>query len=83
MFAYTISEQRNSKMAENTEQLKQAVQVVAQVADRALVDGPVGRQRDQAVQILAQHVGLTTEPQNNPPIEMPNVEASTPEVESN
>jgi hypothetical protein len=58
-------------MAENNEQLKQAVQIVAQVSDRALVDGPTGRQRDQAVQILAQHVGLTTEPQNNPPIEMP------------
>lgn len=58
-------------MAENNEQLKRAVQVVAQVSDRALVDGPTGRQRDQAVQILAQHVGLTAEPLNNPPIEMP------------
>ena len=58
-------------MAENNEQLKTAVQIVAQVADRALVDGPTGRQRDQAVQILAAEVGLTQEPQNNPPIEMP------------
>ena len=69
-------------MAENNEQLKQAVQIVAQVSDRALVDGPVGRQRDQAVQILAQHVGLTTEPQNNPPIEMPQQEAEPTSVDN-
>jgi len=68
-------------MAENNEQLKQAVQIVAQVADRALVDGPAGRQRDQAVQILARHVGLTAEPQNNPPIEMPQEQAEPKEVE--
>jgi hypothetical protein len=58
-------------MAENNEQQKQAVQVLAQVSERALVDGPTGRQRDQAVQILAQYFGLTAEPSNNPPIEMP------------
>ena len=68
-------------MAENNEQQKQAVQVLAQISERALVDAPTGRQRDQAVQILAQHFGLTSEPQNSPPIEMP-VEAES-EVETN
>ena len=46
-------------MSENDEQLKAAVQVLAQIADRAMVDGPSGRQRDQAIQILAQHFGLS------------------------
>jgi len=53
------------------QQLKTAVQILAQVADQALINGPAGRQRDQAVQILAQHFGLQAEPANNPPIEMP------------
>ena len=53
------------------QQLKTAVQILAQVADQALINGPAGRQRDQAVQILAQHFGLSQEPANNPPIEMP------------
>jgi len=60
----------------NDEQLKTAVQILAQVADQALVNGPSGRQRDQAVQILAQHFGLSQEPTNNPPIEMPTKEES-------
>ena len=63
----------------NEEQLKTAVQVLAQIADRAMVDGPNGRQRDTAVQILAQHFGLSTnvaqqpegEPEESPTIEMP------------
>jgi hypothetical protein len=59
------------------QQLRTAVQILAQVADQALVNGPSGRQRDQAVQILAQHFGLAQEPANNPPIEMPKEE--TPE----
>jgi len=67
-------------MDENKEQLKTAVQILAQVADQALVNGPNGRQRDQAVQILAQHFGLQAEPANNPPIEMPKEEE---ESESN
>ena len=58
-------------MEEQEQQLRTAVQILAQVADQALVNGPSGRQRDQAVQILAQHFGLQTEPANNPPIEMP------------
>jgi hypothetical protein len=53
------------------EQLRTAVQILAQVADQALINGPAGRQRDQAVQILAKHFGLAQEPANNPPIEMP------------
>jgi len=53
------------------QQLKTAVQILAQVADQALINGPAGRQRDQAAQVLAQHFGLQTEPSNNPPIEMP------------
>jgi len=61
-------------MADNTDQLKTAVQILAQVADQALINGPAGRQRDQAVQVLAQHFGLQTEPANNPPIEMPREE---------
>ena len=56
------------------QQLRTAVQILAQVADQALVNGPSGRQRDQAVQILARHFGLQTEPANNPPIEMPQEE---------
>lgn len=57
----------------NEEQLKTAVQVLAQIADRAMVDGPTGRQRDQAVQILAKHHGLDTAPQTSdqPEIVMP------------
>lgn len=58
-------------MEEKEQQLKTAVQILAQVADQALINGPAGRQRDQAVQILAQHFGLQSEPANNPPIEMP------------
>ena len=69
-------------MDENKEQLKTAVQILAQVADQALVNGPNGRQRDQAVQILAQHFGLAQEPANNPPIEMPKEEEPS-ESESN
>jgi len=61
----------------NNEQLKTAVQILAQVADQALINGPAGRQRDQAVQILAQHFGLQADPANNPPIEMPREEEST------
>ena len=61
----------------NNEQLKTAVQILAQVADQALINGPAGRQRDQAVQVLAQHFGLQAEPANNPPIEMPREEEST------
>ena len=49
-------------MADNNEQLRTAVQILAQIADRALVDGPSSRQRDQAVQLLAQHFGLATQP---------------------
>ena len=56
------------------QQLRTAVQILAQVADQALINGPAGRQRDQAVQVLAQHFGLQTEPTNNPPIEMPKEE---------
>ncbi len=63
---------------ENSEQVKTAVQVLAQIADRAMVDGPSGRQRDAAIQILAKHFGLDVAPQqsedNNeekPTIEMP------------
>ena len=57
----------------NEEQLKTAVQVLAQIADRAMVDGPTGRQRDQAVQILAKHHGLETAPptSDQPEIVMP------------
>ena len=66
-------------MADNTEQLKTAVQVLAQIADRAMVDGPTGRQRDTAIQILAKHFGLDVQPpaqeaegsEENPTIEMP------------
>ena len=61
-------------MDEQQQQLQAAVQILAQVADQALVNGPNGRQRDQAVQILAKHHGLAQEPANNPPIEMPNEE---------
>jgi hypothetical protein len=63
-----------NNMEEQEQQLRTAVQILAQVADQALVNGPTGRQRDQAVQILAQHFGLQTEPANNPPIEMPQEE---------
>jgi len=63
---------------ENSEQLKAAVQILAQVADRAMVDGPSGRQRDAAIQVLAKHFGLDVAPQqdsdnteDNPTIEMP------------
>tara|TARA_Y100001951_G_C11058495_1_gene139524 strand:+ start:31 stop:306 length:276 start_codon:yes stop_codon:yes gene_type:complete len=66
--------QRKQNMDENNEQLKTAVQILAQVADQALINGPQGRQRDQAVQILARHFGLAQEPANNPPIEMPKEE---------
>jgi len=55
----------------NEEQIKTAVQVLAQIADRAMVDGPTGRQRDQAVQILAKHHGLDTAPSDQPEIVMP------------
>lgn len=55
----------------NDEQLKAAVQVLAQVADRAEVSGPAGRQRDQAVQILANHFGLSESPATDPEIVMP------------
>ena len=58
-------------MADNNEQLKTAVQMLAQVADRALIDGPASRQRDQATQLLAQHFGLsTTQPMAEPPPEI-------------
>jgi hypothetical protein len=60
------------------QQLRTAVQILAQVADQALVNGHSGRQRDQAVQVLAQHFGLQTEPANNPPIEMPKEKESEP-----
>ena len=61
----------------DAEQLKLAVQILAQVADRAAVDGPTGRQRDQAVQILAEHHGVQSVPppsdpgsvQDEPPVE--------------
>ena len=69
-------------MAEITEQVKQAVQILAQIADRALVDGPSGRQRDQAVQVLAEPAGLSTDSSNNPPIQMP-TEGEAGDVESN
>ena len=61
----------------NDEQLKTAVQILAQIADRALVDGPSSRQRDQAIQLLAQHFGLSTQPAP-PPTEiiMPPEEAN-------
>ena len=55
----------------NEEQLKAAVQIIAQVADRAMVDGPTGRQRDQAIQILAHHFGLSDKPAEQPEIVMP------------
>jgi hypothetical protein len=56
----------------NDEQVKTAVQILAQIADRAMVDGPTGRQRDQAVQILAKHHGLDTAPTaDQPEIVMP------------
>tara|TARA_R100000808_G_scaffold16315_1_gene36913 strand:+ start:856 stop:1059 length:204 start_codon:yes stop_codon:yes gene_type:complete len=55
----------------NDDQLKAAVQILAQVADRAMVDGPAGRQRDQAVQLLAQHFGLTNQSTEQPEILMP------------
>ena len=67
----------NTMSENNNEQLKTAVQILAQVADQALINGPSGRQRDQAVQVLAQHFGLQAEPANNPPIEMPREEEST------
>ncbi len=51
---------------ENEEQLKAAVQILAQVADRAMVDGPTGRQRDQAIQVLAQHFGLSEQKPGEP-----------------
>ena len=57
-------------MADNDEQLKTAVQILAQVADRALIDGPTSRQRDQAIQLLAQHFGLSTQPMAEPPPEI-------------
>ncbi len=66
----------------DAEQLKLAVQILAQVADRAMVDGPTGRQRDQAVQVLAKEHGLESVPppsanpdrgEDNPPIEMPEI----------
>ena len=58
---------------ENEQQLKAAVQILAQVADRAMVDGPLGRQRDQAIQVLAPHFGLQQEQpaENQPEIVMP------------
>ena len=56
------------------EQLKLAVQILARIADRAKVDGPDGRQRDQAIQILASHHGLEAiSPQSEEP---PQTEAS-------
>ena len=58
-------------MADNDEQLKTAVQILAQIADRALIDGPSSRQRDQAIQLLAQHFGLATQPAAPPEIIMP------------
>ena len=63
----------------NDEQLKTAVQVLAQIADRAQVDGPSGRQRDQAVQILAHHFGLSDKPAEQPEIIMPKEEADGPD----
>ena len=58
-------------MADNNEQLKTAVQILAQVADRALIDGPTSRQRDQAIQLLAHHFVLSTQPATAPEIIMP------------
>jgi len=66
-------------MENNDEQLKTAVQILAQIADRALVDGPGSRQRDQAVQLLAQHFGLATQPADQPEIIMPPEEANEPD----
>jgi len=65
-------------MSDNNEQLRAAVQVLAQVADRAMVDGPAGRQRDQAVQVLAQHFGLSEQKPETPEIVMPGEEESEP-----
>ena len=63
----------------DAEQLKLAVQILAQVADRAAVDGPTGRQRDQAVQILAEHHGVQSVP---PPSVDPGNEQDEPPVET-
>ena len=63
----------------NDEQLKAAVQVLAQVADRAEVNGASGRQRDQAIQILAHHFGLSDKPATEPAIIMPEQANGMPE----
>ena len=58
----------------DAEQLKLAVQILARVADRAKVDGPEGRQRDQAVQVLASHHGLEAVPPPSAHSEEPQTE---------
>ena len=63
-------------MADNDDQLKTAVQILAQIADRAQIDGPTGRQRDQAIQILAHHFGLSEKPADQPEIIMPEEKAN-------
>jgi len=63
-------------MADNNDQLKTAVQILAQIVDRAQVDGPTGRQRDQAIQILAHHFGLSEKPADQPEIMMPEEKAN-------
>ena len=63
-------------MADNNAQLNTAVQILAQIVDRAQVDGPTGRQRDQAIQILAHHFGLSEKPADQPEIMMPEEKAN-------
>ena len=58
----------------DAEQLKLAVQILARVADRAKVDGPEGRQREQAVQVLASHHGLEAVPPPSANSEEPQTE---------
>jgi len=67
-------------MADTTEQTKLAVQILAQIADRAAVDGPTGRQRDQAIQILAQHHGVESVSPPAPPVEQDESPVETAEV---
>lgn len=67
-------------MADNAEQTKLAVQILAQIADRAAVDGPTGRQRDQAIQILAQHHGVESTSPLAPPVEQDEPPLETAEV---
>lgn len=67
-------------MADNAEQIKLAVQILAQIADRAAVDGPTGRQRDQAIQILAQYHGVESISPPAPPVEQDEPPVETAEV---